>query len=271
VTATVDNISLIASSIMSKKIASGADVIVLDVKTGTGAFMKTPEASAELARMMVTIGNNCGRTTYAVITDMNQVLGRYVGNWLEVREAMEVLSGKGDPELTLVSVILAAYMLLGCGVASTLAEAKEMAKDALTSGKAFAKFREFVSRQGGDPNAIDRPETRGKCALEIPVCASRGGFVGSVNAEEIGIASLLLGGGREKKDDPIDPLVGIRVDKKVGDPVACGEQIGVLYANDAEKAKAAEERFRGAYTYSDTPVAPIAPIYGYVDATGVHT
>ena len=270
VTATVDNISLIASSIMSKKLASGADVIVLDVKTGSGAFMKTFEDSAALAKAMVDIGNHCGRKTYAVITDMNQVLGRYVGNWLEVREAMEVLSGAGDEELTLVSVTLASYMLLGCGMAKNLAEASKMAREALADGSAWAKFREFVARQGGDVSVIDNPEKMPATKLTVPVYATTDGFVGEINAEEVGMASLLLGGGREKKEDAVDPLVGIRVDKKVGDPVKAGEQLGILYANDEAKAVAAKERFLGAYRIVETPVPPVAPIYGYVDEDGVH-
>jgi pyrimidine-nucleoside phosphorylase len=270
VTATVDNISLIASSIMSKKLASGADVIVLDVKTGSGAFMKTFDDSAELAKAMVTIGNNCGRKTYAVITDMNQVLGRYVGNWLEVREAIEVLRGEGDEELRLVSYTLASYMLLGCGIAGSIDEAKRMIEETVASGTAFEKFREFVARQGGDVSFIDNPEKMRSAKLETPVYASRGGWISEINAEEVGMASLLLGGGREKKDDTIDPIVGICVDKKVGDRVFAGERLGVLYANDQESVIAAGKRFQAAYKYSETPVPPVAPIYGYVDENGVH-
>ena len=271
VTATVDNISLIASSIMSKKLASGADVIVLDVKTGSGAFMKTYEDSAALAQTMVTIGNNCGRKTYAVITDMNQVLGRYVGNWLEVREAMEILSGVGDEELRLVSVTLASYMILGCGKAETFKEAFAMAENAIASGAAMAKFREFVARQGGDVNFVDHPETMRAAAIEMPVYAAQSGCISEINAEEVGMASLLLGGGREKKEDAVDPIVGIRVDKKVGDRVQEGDLLGVLYANDPVKAEVAKERFLGAYRFTEETVPPVAPIYGYVDDNGVHS
>ncbi|MBP5410518.1 MAG: pyrimidine-nucleoside phosphorylase [Lachnospiraceae bacterium] len=270
VTATVDNISLIASSIMSKKLASGADVIVLDVKTGSGAFMKTFEDSAALAQTMVTIGNNCGRKTYAVITDMNQVLGRYVGNWLEVREAMEILAGGGDAELRLVSVTLASYMILGCGKASTFEEASAMADNAIASGAAMAKFREFVARQGGDVSFVDHPETMRAAAVEVPVYATQTGCISEINAEEVGMASLLLGGGREKKEDDVDPIVGIRVDRKVGDTVKEGDLLGVLYANDPDKVPAAQKRFSEAYRYSDETVPPVAPIYGFVDDTGIH-
>ena len=270
VTATVDNISLIESSIMSKKLASGADVIVLDVITGSGAFMKTVEDSAELARAMVSIGNHCGRKTYAVITDMNQVLGRYVGNWLEVREAMEVLSGRGDEELRMVSVTLASYMLYGSGAAKTLAEAETMVNRVLDDGSAFRKFREFVERQGGDVSVVDDPSRIPPVTYEVPVTAPRSGYVAEINAEEIGTASLLLGGGREKKEDTIDPLVGIRVDKKVGDRVNEGDVIGVLYGNDEKIIDAARERFLGAYRYSDTATKPVVPIYGFVDENGIH-
>ncbi len=269
VTATVDNVSLIASSIMSKKLASGSDVIVLDVKTGSGAFMKTFEDSAELAQAMVNIGNHCGRKTYAVITDMNQVLGRFVGNWLEVREAMEILRGEGDEELREVSETLAAYMLLGCGKAADIDAAKRMAYGAIADGSAFAKFREFVGRQGGDVRLIDDPSGMPATKLEIPVFSANDGYIAEINAEEIGMASLVLGGGREHKEDTVNPLVGIRVDKKVGDPVRTGDRLGVLYADDETKAEAARERFLGAYRFIDHPVSPVAPIYGLIDASGV--
>ena len=271
VTATVDNISLIASSIMSKKLASGADVIVLDVKTGSGAFMKTFEDSAALAETMVTIGNNCGRRTYAIITDMNQVLGRYVGNWLEVREAMDVLSGNGDEELRLVSITLASYMILGCGIAGTLKDARSMAENAIADGSAMAKFREFVARQGGDVRFVDHPETMTAAAFEIPVYAPEDGYISEINAEEVGMASLLLGGGREKKEDAVDPIVGLRVDRKVGDSVRKGDLLGILYADEEERIEAAKERFQKAFRYTVEPVAPVPPIYAYVDETGVHS
>ena len=270
VTATVDNISLIASSIMSKKLASGANVIVLDVKTGSGAFMKTFEDSAALAEAMVTIGNNCGRRTYAIITDMNQVLGRYVGNWLEVREAIDILKGQGDEELRLVSITLASYMILGCGVAASLDEARALAENAITSGAAFAKFREFVERQGGDVRFIDDPASMTAAAFEVPVYAPCDGSIREINAEEVGMAGLLLGGGREKKEDSVDPLVGLRVDLKVGDKVKAGQLLGVLYADDEARIEAAKERFAGAFRYTGESVNAVPPIYAYVDENGVH-
>ena len=270
VTATVDNVSLIASSIMSKKLASGSDVIVLDVKTGSGAFMKTLEDSKALAEAMVEIGNRCGRSTYAVITDMNQVLGRAVGNWLEVREAVEVLQGVGDPELFRVCETLAKFMLLGCGIAKTSFEAHTMIQSVIKDGSAFAKLCELCDRQGGDASYLWNPEIRGEAAVKYPVKATKGGYVKSINTEEIGLSALMLGAGREKKEDVIDPLVGILVDAKIGDRVEEGDVIGTLYAEDEEIAKAAAERFLGAYTLSDEPVARVRAVYGYVDADGYH-
>lgn len=270
VTATVDNVSLIASSIMSKKLASGSDVIVLDVKTGSGAFMKTLEDSKALAEAMVEIGNRCGRSTYAVITDMNQVLGRAVGNWLEVREAVEVLQGVGDPELFRVCETLAKFMLLGCGIAKTSFEAHTMIQAVIKDGSAFAKLCELCDRQGGDASYLWNPEIRGEAAVKYPVKATKGGYVKSINTEEIGLSALMLGAGREKKEDVIDPLVGILVDAKIGDRVEEGDVIGTLYAEDEETAKAAAERFLGAYTLSDEPVARVRAVYGYVDADGYH-
>lgn len=270
VTATVDNVSLIASSIMSKKLASGSDVIVLDVKTGSGAFMKTLEDSKALAEAMVEIGNRCGRSTYAVITDMNQVLGRAVGNWLEVREAVEVLQGVGDPELFRVCETLAKFMLLGCGIAKTSFDAHTMIQAVIKDGSAFAKLCELCDRQGGDASYLWNPEIRGEAAVKYPVKATKGGYVKSINTEEIGLSALMLGAGREKKEDVIDPLVGILVDAKIGDRVEEGDVIGTLYAEDEETAKAAAERFLGAYTLSDEPVARVRAVYGYVDADGYH-
>lgn len=271
VTATVDNISLIAASIMSKKIAAGADVIVLDVKTGSGAFMKTlPEAIA-LAELMVKIGRGVGRKTYAVITDMNQVLGRMVGNALEVQEAVGVLSGHAEPDLYEVSLQLAAFMLLGCEKASSLVEAKQMLRETLESGAALRKMKEFVERQGGDGSYVTNPDKFPKARLEIPVYPEREGYIAATDAEEIGMTSLLLGGGRATKDSIIDPTVGIQMLKKVGDFATISEPLGILYANDEKSASEAKKRFLGAFSWSDTPVDAGKTIYGYVDESGFHS
>ncbi len=271
VTATVDNISLIAASIMSKKIAAGADVIVLDVKTGSGAFMKTLPEAISLAELMVKIGRGVGRTTYAVITDMNQVLGRMVGNALEVQEAIGVLSGQAEPDLYEVSLQLAAFMLMGCEKASSLEEAKQMLRETLESGAALRKMKEFVERQGGDGSYVTNPEKFPKAALELPVYPEREGYIAATNAEEIGMTSLLLGGGRATKDSVIDPTVGIKMLKKVGDFAAISEPLGILYANDETSASEAKKRFLGAFAWSDTPVDAGKTIYGYVDENGFHS
>ncbi len=270
VTATVDNISLIAASIMSKKLASGADVIVLDVKTGSGAFMKTKEDSVALAQAMVDIGTQCGRKVYAVITDMNQVLGTAVGNWLEVEEAIAVLRGGGDAELREVSITLASFLLLGCEKASSLTEARHLALEAVESGAAFEKLCELCERQGGDSDYIRHPERMRKAAVRRDVRAVRDGFVGEINAEEIGMSALVLGAGREKKEDSVNPYVGLLVFKKVGDYVKKGEIIGTILGDDESRTDASEERFRAAYTWSADPVSPVTPVYGYVDCDGFH-
>ncbi len=270
VTATVDNISLIAASIMSKKIAAGADVIVLDVKTGSGAFMKTlPEAIA-LAETMVKIGRGVGRKTYAVITDMNQVLGRSVGNILEVKEAIAVLSGTAEPDLYDVSLRLASFMLMGCGVATSLEEAKELLEETLTSGAALRKMKEFVEAQGGDGSYVTDPDKFPQAEITETVLAERSGYIKGTNAEEIGMTSLLLGGGRATKESEIDLTVGIHMNKKVGDYVEEGEVLGILYANDAVKLADAKKRFVQAFSWSTEPVSAGKTIYGYVDENGFH-
>lgn len=270
VTATVDNLSLIAASIMSKKIAAGAEVIVLDVKTGSGAFMKTLEDSIALAEMMVKIGRGVGRKTYAVITDMNQVLGRNVGNALEVQEAIGVLSGNAEADLYEVSILLAAFMLIGCGKATTLDEAKRMLAETVESGAALNKMIEFVERQGGDSSYVVNPELFPKATIVYDVPSPSDGYIASTDAEEIGMTSLTLGGGRVTKDSVIDMTVGIRMNKKVGDRVRKGESLGTLYANDKESLAAAEQRFLNAFSLSDKRVDSGKTVYGYVDETGYH-
>ncbi len=270
VTATVDNISLIAASIMSKKIAAGAQVIVLDVKTGSGAFMKTLEDSIALAEMMVKIGRGVGRKTYAVITDMNQVLGKNVGNALEVQEAIGVLAGDAEADLYEVSILLAAFMLLGCGKANSLEEAKQLLSDTIESGSALNKMVEFVQRQGGDESYVLNPELFPKASIIYEVPSPCEGYISSTNAEEIGMTSLTLGGGRVTKDSVIDSTVGIRMNKKVGDYVQKGEALGTLYANDKDSLAAAEKRFVNAFVLSEKPVDAGKTVYGYVDDTGYH-
>lgn len=265
VTATVSSIPLIAASIMSKKLAAGADVIVLDVKAGSGAFMKTVDSARELARRMVDIGNNAGRKTFAVITDMNDPLGTAVGNALEVIEAIDALKGHGDEKLMEVVYTLASYMVFGAGKASSPMEARRMLEETVTSGKALDRFAMFVKAQGGDEKVVYDTSLFKLGSIVTDVPALEDGFVGSIRADEVGIASLILGAGREKKEDVIDPGVGIIIKKKTGDTVRKGEAIATLYGNDSEKIKVATERLYGAYTFSKTHVDAPKMIYDIVE------
>lgn len=270
VTATVDNISLIAASIMSKKLAAGADAIVLDVKTGSGAFMKTLEDARQLAKTMVAIGTLAGRDTTAVITDMNEPLGNAVGNILEVKEAVECLKGHGDKRLMEVSGTLAAYMLLAARKADSFPAALQMVEEAVSTGKAFDKMKEFVAAQGGAAVYIENTDKFEKAQFSETVTGGdlyrvsaglsensmdgSGGekvYLAACNNQEIGMTSLILGGGRLTKDSAIDLTVGIRLRKHLGDSITMENEVAVLYANDREKLKEAKQRFVNAYTLSE--------------------
>lgn len=268
VTATVDNISLIASSVMSKKLASGADVIVLDVKTGSGAFMKTFKGSLELAKTMVDIGNGVGRETYAVISDMNQPLGISVGNNLEVIEAIETLKGNGPEDLLDASLTLAAYMLIGAKSATSEKEARDLLLGTIADGSALKKFAEFVKAQGGDERAVFDTNLFEKAKLTFDVTAKKDGYVANFHTDEIGMTSLILGGGRETKDSVIDLSVGMKIHKKIGDSVEVGTKIATLYANDQEKLDAAIERFENAYTISNEVIKAPKHVHGVVSKDG---
>ncbi len=250
VTATVDNMSLIASSIMSKKLAAGADAIVLDVKTGSGAFMKTEEDSFALAKEMVTIGRNAGRKMSAVISDMDQPLGRAVGNAIEVREAIYTLMGKGPEDFTELVYTLGTQMLILGGITSSEKEAVEMLKESVRSGKALDKLAAFVEAQGGDKSYVYEPEKLRLAPIEKKVYAPCDGFVSHIDCDEIGICSLMLGGGRETKESDIDLTVGLYLDKKVGDEVKAGESLAIIYASSEEKLGLVCERFLKAYHFS---------------------
>lgn len=231
VTGTVNSIPLIASSIMSKKIAAGADAIVLDVKTGAGAFMKTEEDAKELAHAMVRIGNNVGRQTMAVISDMSQPLGFAIGNALEVQEAIDTLKGEGPEDLTELVLVLGSQMVVLGKKANTLEEAREMLKEVMKNGKAIEKFKEFLSNQGGDGSIVDHPEKLPQAKYVIDVPAKTSGVVSNIVADEIGIAAMLLGAGRATKEDEIDLAVGLMLRKKVGEAVKEGEPLVTIYAN----------------------------------------
>lgn len=231
VTATVNSIPLIASSIMSKKIAAGADAIVLDVKTGAGAFMKEQEDAKRLAEAMVTIGNKVGRRTMAVISDMSQPLGRAIGNALEVREAIDTLQGSGPKDLTELCLSLGSQMVVLAKKADSLEEAREMLLGSMKNGKAIEKFKTFLSLQGGDASVVDHPEQLPQARYRIDLHAKKEGFISSIIADEVGTAAMILGAGRATKESTIDLSVGIILNKKVGDSVKKGESIATIHSN----------------------------------------
>lgn len=231
VTATVDSIPLIASSIMSKKIASGADSIVLDVKVGSGAFMKNMTEAIELAETMVDIGRALNKKTIAIVSDMNQPLGHEVGNANEVKEAIDVLKGNGAEDETYVALTIASYMTILGGAFNTFEKAYSYLEEVIKSGEAVEYFRKLVSIQGGDPNIIDNPDLLPQAKNHIEIKSEEEGYVYSINAENIGVAAMLLGAGRRKKNDPIDHAAGITLIKKVGQKVAKGETICILHTN----------------------------------------
>lgn len=247
VTATVDNLSLIASSIMSKKLAAGADCIVLDVKTGSGAFMKKEEDAFALAKEMTDIGNMSGRKTIAVVTDMDQPLGNAVGNALEVKEAIETLKGQGPEDFVQVCMALGTQMLIAGKAANSEGEARKMLEKSIESGSALQKLADFVQMQGGDARQVYSPELLPQAKLQIPILADKEGYIKHIDCDEIGICSLLLGGGRETKEDTIDLSVGLVLKKKVGDFVKVGDTLAVIHANSNEKAEQATKRFLSAY------------------------
>lgn len=265
VTATVDNMSLIASSIMSKKLAAGADAIVLDVKTGSGAFMKKEEDSFALAKEMVSIGNNAGRKTIAVISDMDQPLGNAVGNALEVIEAIETLKGNGPEDFVELCLTLGSYMLLAGEIASDIAQARTMLMEAIESGKALDKLAEFIEAQGGDREYVYHPEKFTLANIQEEIVAPVEGYITHIECDEIGICSLILGGGRETKESEIDLSVGFYLKKKVGDYVKAGESLATIYANDKSKLESAKERFLKAYSYSDSPIIKSKFIKGIIE------
>ena len=234
VTATVDSIPLIASSIMSKKIAAGADAIVLDVTTGDGAFMKNIEDARRLAKTMTSIGKLAHRQTVAVISDMSEPLGEAIGNSLEVVEAIETLNGNGPEDLLEMCYALGSQMVVLANQAATIEEARSLLQEALESGKALDKFKEMIRNQGGDDSIVDQPERllTAKYVVELPAKSS--GIVSKLVANELGIAAMMLGAGRKTKEDDIDHAVGLKLNKKIGDPVKEGESLLTIYSNTKE-------------------------------------
>lgn len=260
VTATVDSIPLIASSIMSKKIAAGADAIVLDVKTGDGAFMKNLDDAKELARAMVDIGNGVGRNTKAIISDMSQPLGFAVGNALEIKEAIDTLVGKGPADLHELCLTLGSHMVILAGKAETTEEARGMLEEVMHNGKALEVFKTFLASQGGDASVIDDPSKLPTAKYLIEVPAKTSGYVSDIQAEEIGVAAMMLGAGRATKESVIDLAVGIVLNKKVGDEVAEGESLVTVHSNSEEIANVLEKIY-GAYNISTEKVQAPTLIY----------
>ncbi len=268
VTATVESIPLIASSIMSKKIAAGSDCILLDVKTGSGAFMKTVEDSIRLAQAMVSIGEHVGRKTIALITDMDRPLGNAIGNSLEICEVCETLKGRGPADLTEICIDLAADMLYLAGKGK-IEDCKKMAQGQIDNGEAFAKLKEMVAAQGGDVHVLDDNAKFEQAKVAHEVLAQSEGYLYSMNTEQCGIASVELGAGREKKEDSIDFSAGILLCKKIGDYVKKGEPIAVFYSSTLERCLEAEKLFESAVSIRSEAPKSVPIIHARVTRDGV--
>ncbi|KIL48123.1 pyrimidine-nucleoside phosphorylase [Jeotgalibacillus campisalis] len=264
VTATVNSIPLIASSIMSKKIAAGADAIVLDVKTGAGAFMKDEEQARELAQAMVRIGNNVGRKTMAVISDMSQPLGMAIGNALEIKEAIDTLKGEGPDDLTELCLVLGSYMVYLAEKASSLEEAREKLEEAIANGKALERFKEFLAGQGGDSSVVDDPSKLPQAEHKIELPSKESGTVYEIVADDVGTAAMWLGAGRATKDSKIDLAVGLMLNKKVGDQVQAGETLVTIFANDPSQIEKVKEKLLESIKISKEKVTVPALIVGQI-------
>lgn len=270
VTATVESIPLIASSVMSKKIAAGADAIVLDVKTGSGAFMKTLEDSEKLASAMVDIGTEVGRNTAAVISDMDQPLGFAIGNALEVQESIETLKGKGPEDLTELCLTLGAHMVVLGGKSDSVHAARELLREQIRNGAALEKFKSFIEAQGGDASIADDPARLPQAPVIVEVTSEHSGFVSAIEAEQLGLAAMILGAGRATKDAEIDYAVGVTLRKKVGDTVDAGDTLALLHVREAnETAKEVAVKVSAAYTISETKPEPRALLLSVITSQGV--
>ena len=254
VTGTVESPYLICASIMSKKLAEGIDALVLDVKTGSGAFMKTEDDAAFLAELMVETGERMGKEVVALITDMDQPLGSMIGNALEVVEVVEVLRGEGPEDLRQLCLELAGWMLHLGGVSATVEDGKRQSEKLISSGKALDKFRQMVELQGGDPRAIDDPKKLPQAQHTMTISSPRGGYLASLKCEQIGTACVVLGGGRERKEDSVDPAVGIVLHKKIGDAVSIGELLATIHYNSEARAQRVGELLEASYQIADSPV-----------------
>ncbi|NLH48883.1 MAG: thymidine phosphorylase [Myxococcales bacterium] len=259
VTGTVESIDLITASIMSKKLAAGLDALVLDVKVGSGAFMPTLELAEKLARSLVRVGVQMGKPVRAVLTDMNQPLGREIGNANEVAESIEILQGRGDRRLLDVTLALGAHLLAAGGVEKNAERATARLRGYLENGQALARFVTMVAAQGGDTRVIEHPERLARAPLEKPFVATRSGYLTAVATTEVGYAAMLLGAGRERAEDKIDFGAGITVNKQLGDRVEAGEPLCFLRAGDENRLEAGRRRLAGVFTVGDMPPAP-APL-----------
>ena len=264
VTATVDSIPLIASSIMSKKLAAGSDKIVLDVTVGSGAFMKNKEEAVQLAEKMVAIGNGAGKKTVAILTNMDVPLGKMVGNNLEVVEAIETLKGRGPEDLMTVVVEIASTMLSLAQI-GTKEECMKKVKQVIADGSALEKLKLMVEKQGGDSSYIENPDQFEKAAYQYEIVASNSGYVGKMNTEECGKAAVLLGAGREVKEDPIDMTAGIQFYKKTGDVVKQGDVVAIAYSSSKEKLQQGVQKLNDIYNIVDVKPEVIPEIIGYIE------
>ncbi|SES70305.1 thymidine phosphorylase [Natronincola peptidivorans] len=269
VTATVDNISLIASSIMSKKLASGADAILLDVKTGDGAFMKEIDESFLLAKEMVDIGNNMNKDTIAVVTDMNQPLGYAIGNSLEVKEAIRLLKGEGPEDLKALCHFLGAYMLLLANKVNTESEGIQMVQQVIESGKAFEMLIKFIEQQGGDTAYVEDLSSLPQAEEILILKSEKKGYIHKIQADTVGLSALILGAGRDTKDSDIDLSVGIVLNKKVGDYVETDDILAYIHCNDIKKGEVSINQLREAYTIEENPLNVRPLIFGVVDKNGI--
>lgn len=260
VTGTVESPYLICASIMSKKLAEGIDGLVLDVKTGSGAFMKNEKDAAFLAELMVETGTRMSKQVVALITDMDQPLGKMIGNALEVVEVVQVLRGEGPEDLRELCIELAGWMLHLGGVSDSVAAGKKQSEKLIASGKALEKFRQMVELQGGDPRSVDDPKKLPQAASTMPISSPRSGYVASMQCEQIGNACVILGGGRERKEDSVDPAVGIVLHKKVGDAVSKGESLATIHYNAEARASRARQLLEESYQIADAPLSEKRPL-----------
>lgn len=271
VTSTVECIPLIAGSIMSKKLAEGIDALVLDIKCGTGAFMKTPKRALELAQKLVSIGEQFGKRTVGFLTNMDQPLGNTIGNWLEVRESVEALQGKGESDTMEVSLLLSGTMIWLGGKAESIEKGIEKAKSSIEDGSAYQKFLDIIDAQGGDIRVIKDPSLYPKAKVVQEITSELDGYISGIDSYEVGMTAVELGAGRLKKEDKIDPVAGIEVFKKHGDYVKTGETIARIHTNKMGIADASAKRYLQAIIFSDDEPNPIKMITHRIDREGVHS